>query len=79
MSGRANDFSPVTLKRSDWAIRYNQTHADESHAFVLRVLMELDPDDRRRDGLVQWLFLNKSRPSASSWRKRGVPGYGVRM
>jgi uncharacterized protein YfaS (alpha-2-macroglobulin family) len=36
---------------------YNDTI--ESHAFALRVLMELDPKDPRRDGLVQWLFLNK--------------------
>ncbi|HMF08395.1 MAG TPA: hypothetical protein VKJ00_04620, partial [Thermoanaerobaculia bacterium] len=28
-------------------------------AFALRVLMELAPRDPRRDGLVQWLFLNK--------------------
>lgn len=31
----------------------------ESHAFALRALMELRPDDPRRHGLVQWLFLNK--------------------
>ncbi len=31
----------------------------ESHAFALRALMALDPKDPRRDGLVQWLFLNK--------------------
>ena len=31
----------------------------ESHAFALRVLMELRPDDPRRHGLVQWLFRNK--------------------
>ncbi len=36
---------------------YNDTI--ESHAFALRVLSELRPDDPRRDGLVQWLFLNK--------------------
>lgn len=31
----------------------------ESHAFSLRTLMELSPKDARRDGLVQWLLLNK--------------------
>ena len=36
---------------------YNDTV--ESHALALRVLNELRPDDPRRHGLVQWLFLNK--------------------
>ncbi len=36
---------------------YNDTI--ETHAFALRVLAELEPADSRRDGLVQWLFLNK--------------------
>ena len=36
---------------------YNDTI--ETHAFALRTLTELDPADRRRHGLVQWLFLNK--------------------
>lgn len=36
---------------------YNDTI--ESHAFALRTLMELQPKDSRRDGLVQWLLLNK--------------------
>jgi uncharacterized protein YfaS (alpha-2-macroglobulin family) len=31
----------------------------ETQAFALRTLMELDPSDPRRKGLVQWLFLNK--------------------
>jgi uncharacterized protein YfaS (alpha-2-macroglobulin family) len=31
----------------------------ESHAWALRTLMEVTPADPRRDGLVQWLFLNK--------------------
>lgn len=31
----------------------------ESHAFALRTLMELSPKDPRKDGLVQWLLLNK--------------------
>jgi uncharacterized protein YfaS (alpha-2-macroglobulin family) len=33
--------------------------AIESHAFALRVLDELEPEDERRHGLVHWLFLNK--------------------
>jgi uncharacterized protein YfaS (alpha-2-macroglobulin family) len=36
---------------------YNDTI--ETHAFALRTLMEIDPGDGRKDGLVQWLFLNK--------------------
>jgi len=36
---------------------YNDT--TETHAFALRVLSELEPDDARRHGLVQWLLLNK--------------------
>ncbi len=31
----------------------------ESHAFALRVLMELDPGNAKKDGLVLWLLLNK--------------------
>jgi uncharacterized protein YfaS (alpha-2-macroglobulin family) len=31
----------------------------ESHAFALRVLMELDPKNQKKDGLVLWLLLNK--------------------
>jgi uncharacterized protein YfaS (alpha-2-macroglobulin family) len=36
---------------------YNDTI--ETHAFALRTITELSPKDPRRDGLVQWLFLNK--------------------
>jgi hypothetical protein len=36
---------------------YNDTI--ETHAFALRTLTEIDPDDERRHGLVHWLFLNK--------------------
>jgi uncharacterized protein YfaS (alpha-2-macroglobulin family) len=36
---------------------YNDTI--ETHAFALRVLGELDPEDERRHGMVQWLLLNK--------------------
>ena len=36
---------------------YNDTL--EGHAMALRTLTELDPDEPRRVGLVQWLLLNK--------------------
>ena len=36
---------------------YNDTI--ETQAFALRTLMELAPEDSRKEGLVQWLFLNK--------------------
>jgi len=36
---------------------YNDTI--ETQAFALRTLLELEPSDSRRHGLVQWLFLNK--------------------
>lgn len=36
---------------------YNDTI--ETHAFALRVQMELAPNDKKNEGLVQWLFLNK--------------------
>ncbi|MCL6591468.1 MAG: hypothetical protein K6U80_16145 [Firmicutes bacterium] len=31
----------------------------ESHAFILRALLEIDPEDPRLDGLALWLLLNK--------------------
>lgn len=31
----------------------------ETHAFALRVLMELEPENAKKDGLVLWLLLNK--------------------
>jgi uncharacterized protein YfaS (alpha-2-macroglobulin family) len=37
----------------------------ETHAFVLRAVEELLPQDPRRHGLVQWLFLHKQ---LSHWR-----------
>ncbi|MBK7961198.1 MAG: hypothetical protein IPK04_08285 [Bdellovibrionales bacterium] len=37
---------------------YNDTI--ETHAFALRTLMELGIDKIKQEGLVQWLFLNKS-------------------
>ncbi|HVE86757.1 MAG TPA: alpha-2-macroglobulin family protein, partial [Myxococcales bacterium] len=42
---------------------YNDTI--ETHAFALRVLTELLPQDPRRDGLVQWLLINKK---LSHWK-----------
>ncbi|GHG72259.1 MG2 domain-containing protein [Comamonas sp. JC664] len=36
---------------------YNDT--TETHAFALRTLTELNPKDPRREGLVQWLLLDK--------------------
>jgi hypothetical protein len=37
----------------------------ETHAFVLRAVQELLPEDPRRHGLVQWLFLQKQ---LNHWR-----------
>jgi hypothetical protein len=37
----------------------------ETHAFALLALMEIAPQDPRRHGLVQWLFLNKQ---LSHWK-----------
>lgn len=37
----------------------------ESHAFALRTLMELDPSNAKKDGLVLWLLLNKK---LSQWK-----------
>jgi uncharacterized protein YfaS (alpha-2-macroglobulin family) len=31
----------------------------ETHAFALRTLLEVEPEDKQLEGLVQWLFLNK--------------------
>jgi uncharacterized protein YfaS (alpha-2-macroglobulin family) len=45
---------------------YNDTI--ESHAMALRTLTELAPDDARRHGLVQWLYLNKKLNHWSSTR-----------
>ncbi|MEM6796156.1 MAG: alpha-2-macroglobulin family protein, partial [Acidobacteriota bacterium] len=42
---------------------YNDTV--ETHAFALRVLLEIDPEDERRHGLAQWLMLNKK---LSHWK-----------
>ncbi len=40
----------------------------EGHAFVLTALNEISPEDPRRHGLVQWLFLNKKLNHWSSTR-----------
>ena len=45
---------------------YNDTI--ETHAFTLRAMTELYPDDERRHGLVQWLLLNKHLNHWSSTR-----------
>lgn len=37
----------------------------DTHAFMLRTMMELNPNDKRREGLVQWLMLNKK---LSHWK-----------
>ncbi|MDY7092691.1 MAG: alpha-2-macroglobulin family protein [Acidobacteriota bacterium] len=54
---------------------YNDTI--ESHAFALRVLTELDPDDERRHGLVQWLLLNKKLNHWKSTRATAEVLYGL--
>ncbi|HEX4923702.1 MAG TPA: hypothetical protein VFV50_06435, partial [Bdellovibrionales bacterium] len=51
------------LEGTHWAreerswLWYNDTV--ETHAFALRTMLELMPKDKRTEGLVQWLFLNK--------------------
>ena len=54
---------------------YNDTI--EGHAFALRALTELDPDDPRRKGLVQWLFLNKKLNHWKSTRATAEVLYSV--
>ena len=49
----------------------------ESHAVALRALMELRPDDPRRHGLVQWLFLNKQLNHWKSTRATAEVLYAV--
>ena len=51
---RARSGRPRT---ASW-LWYNDTI--ETHAFALRTLMELQPKDPRRDGLVLWLLLTRS-------------------
>ena len=53
----------ITTTGTSWAAEdrswlwSNDTIA--THAYALRALTELTPKDPRREGLVQWLFLNK--------------------
>lgn len=54
---------------------YNDTI--ESQAFALRTLLELDPADRRSEGLVQWLFLNKKLNHWKSTRATAEVLYSV--
>jgi uncharacterized protein YfaS (alpha-2-macroglobulin family) len=49
----------------------------EGHAFVLRVLAELRPDDPRRPGMLQWLFLNKKLNHWKSTRATAEVLYAV--
>jgi uncharacterized protein YfaS (alpha-2-macroglobulin family) len=51
--------------------------AIEAHAFALRALMELRPDDPRRHGLVQWLFLNRQLNHWKSTRATAEVLYAV--
>jgi alpha-2-macroglobulin len=54
---------------------YNDTI--ETHAFALRTLMELEPQDARSEGLVQWLFLNKKLNHWKSTRATSEVIYSV--
>lgn len=54
---------------------YNDTI--ETHAFALRTLMELAPNDKRGEGLVQWLFLNKKLNHWKSTRATSEVLYSV--
>ncbi len=54
---------------------YNDTI--ETHAFALRTLMELEPADKRSEGLVQWLFLNKKLNHWKSTRATSEVLYSV--
>ncbi len=49
----------------------------EGHAFALRVLSELAPEDPRRHGLVQWLLLNKKLAHWKSTRATAEAIYGL--
>jgi uncharacterized protein YfaS (alpha-2-macroglobulin family) len=57
-SARTDPDTGTSWAREDrsW-LWYNDTI--ETQALALRTLTELDPRDSRREGLVQWLFLNK--------------------
>lgn len=57
-SARQDDIQGVFWAPEERAwLWYNDSV--EGHAFALRVLNELAPEDPRRHGLVQWLLLNK--------------------
>ncbi len=57
-SAKSNDEQGTFWAPEDrsW-LWYNDTI--ETHAFALRTLLELDPANAKKDGLVQWLLLNK--------------------
>ena len=91
-SGRANDSATILGSVLDsaktdpdlgtyWApedrawLWYNDT--GETQAFALRALSELRPKDPRREGLVQWLFLNKKLNHWSSTRATAEVIYSV--
>jgi len=54
---------------------YNDT--TETHAMALRTLTELAPDDPRREGLVQWIFLDKKLNHWKSTRATAEVIYSV--
>ena len=54
---------------------YNDTI--ESHAMILRALMELSPHDERTDGLALWLFLNKKMNHWKSTKTTGEVLYSL--
>ena len=54
---------------------YNDTI--ETHAFALRTLMEVMPKDKRKHGLVQWLYLNKKLNHWKSTRATSEVIYSV--
>jgi len=54
---------------------YNDTI--ETQAWALRALSEIEPDDPRREGLVQWLFLNKKLGHWKSTRATAEVIYSV--
>lgn len=54
---------------------YNDTI--ETHAYALRALSEVEPDDPRRDGLVLWLLLNKKLGHWKSTRATAIVIYAL--
>ena len=49
----------------------------ESHALILYALTEVSPEDPRRDGLVQWLLLNKTLGQWKSTRATAEAVYAL--